>query len=426
MSAAAPISLQETWNEFVSALYSPSQEFYAFYWIGRLSRALYHHLLHQKLKRSIPIFRPIVPFCGMTMTILCAASYFTTFHQIIVIEKWCGCGEEATIDDTCQTCHWDIIHTSCVTWLVINILGHYIQSSFRSPGFAINDAKHIKRTQSIINNNNTEQRIHSHNVSNAKSGDINFGGCCFISSKFNMKVEQQRCMTYNQQQCLVLARKELNDMQTTIMYHPSPLPTYCKKCDHERPPRSHHCKVCKRCVLDFDHHCPWVNNCIGLNNYRSFILLLVYIVLGCTYGCLLLAKYFYTVMMEYIDMYGFKLTGPQYGTGLLDLPPPWILLKLYNQNGKVDEDIIVRAAFPFMCFVGIAMTCLLVPHLKLISLGYTTVEQLARPGEDMSVKNPFDYGQKKNFQRVLGTSLVGLLLPVPYYTLGRAGEIDSK
>ena len=99
-------------------------------------------------------------------------------------------------------------------------------------------------------------------------------------------------------------------------------------------------------------------------------------------------------------MYGFKLTGPQYGTGLLDLPPPWILLKLYNQNGKVDEDIIVRAAFPFMCFVGIAMTCLLVPHLKLISSGYTTVEQLARPGEDMNVKNPFDYGQKKNFQRV--------------------------
>lgn len=36
-----------------------------------------------------------------------------------------------------------------------------------------------------------------------------------------------------------------------------------------------HCKVCNRCTKDFDHHWVWLNNCIGYNNYTSFILLLV-------------------------------------------------------------------------------------------------------------------------------------------------------
>jgi hypothetical protein len=52
--------------------------------------------------------------------------------------------------------------------------------------------------------------------------------------------------------------------------------TFCKKCDIPRPERTHHCLVCGICVLRMDHHCPWINNCVGYNNHKYFLLLGMY------------------------------------------------------------------------------------------------------------------------------------------------------
>eukprot|EP00970_Alexandrium_tamarense_P010819 scaffold2249_cov201-Alexandrium_tamarense.AAC.7 len=371
-------SLRSTWNEFITALHAPTdQEFNPFYWLCRLSHALLTRLLDatvpcrvnsRRVNCLLSWFRPFIPALGMALTLLCGWSYFSTFRQDVIIPRWCN-GKDS--------CYWEWTHSFIVIFFIVNIIGQYLWSTFTCPGV-------VKPPHQ----NNTTMK--------------------------SEKVETEQTQRFH-------------DSTSPIIYHPSPYRSHCKSCEMERPPRAHHCRICKRCIVEYDHHCPWINGCIGYNNYRSFLLLVFYVMLGCTYGSLMLGVDFYNMMKKRIQLHGFSIMGAEYRTGLLDLPLPWTLWKEYKSNGRIPEDVVLRAAFPFMLFVSVVMCWFFMSHLKLIASGLTTLEQVARPETDSfgyttafnppnerrKLVNPFDHGPRKNLQRVMGTSMIRLVLPLP-------------
>ena len=71
--------------------------------------------------------------------------------------------------------------------------------------------------------------------------------------------------------------------------HELQIKRWCKKCNQEKPNRSHHCTVCNVCILKMDHHCPWINNCVGYRNHGHYLRFLFYVTLSMIMGLLLMA-----------------------------------------------------------------------------------------------------------------------------------------
>ena len=203
---------------------------------------------------------------------------------------------------------------------------------------------------------------------------------------------------------------------------PSTSQTTCLKCSITRPPRCHHCSACNRCVLQFDHHCIWLNNCVGYNNYRPFILTLFFLSLGGCYGACMLFFPFYVPLKQQVAEIGFRALF-SFSGGFLDNPPPWTLVRQIMSN-DVDTFIIVKIVYPILFFICILQTGFLSTHIKYMLTARTTLEhkivldkqyaQLLRNNTWYKPpSNPFDAGWFSNITQVFGRSLLLVFVPVP-------------
>jgi palmitoyltransferase len=137
-------------------------------------------------------------------------------------------------------------------------------------------------------------------------------------------------------------------MQTSVTAKSTGKPRYCKKCQCVKPDRTHHCSTCGQCVLKMDHHCPWLATCVGLKNYKAFVLFLVYTSLFC-WTCFAVSAWW--VWEEFND-------------------------RVQTMQGLIVVNTILLSVLGGI--IGLVLTGFTGWHLYLVATGQTTIESLER------------------------------------------------
>lgn len=135
----------------------------------------------------------------------------------------------------------------------------------------------------------------------------------------------------------------------------------CKTCKIPKPARSKHCVVCNVCQEKFDHHCVWINNCVGLRNYKWF---LTFLILHCMLTC-------------YGWMAAIPIVSQMFKNGAL-------------RSGRrrfTFEMVLNRLIITYPIWTGIVVLCFVVSimtfgfwafHIYLVWKGLTTNEKIKR------------------------------------------------
>jgi len=185
---------------------------------------------------------------------------------------------------------------------------------------------------------------------------------------------------------------------------------FCQKCQLPKPPRCHHCRVCKRCVLRMDHHCPWVNNCIGHGNYKTFFLFLIYVTAALVHALGLLLMHAMHALQKNARQRRARMGTAMRWTPRGAGPAPGIEMWAALQG------VCVTITFP----LTLGLVLLLGWHVYLVLSNKTTIEyhegvtakiHAAKRGQ--AYKHPYDLGLCGNLHAVLGANLTCWLMPVP-------------
>lgn len=138
----------------------------------------------------------------------------------------------------------------------------------------------------------------------------------------------------------------------------------CVVCRAKKRMRSHHCKECGRCVERSDHHCPWIDNCVGFGNQRSFYCFIVMLLTT-------IVGFYWTVCLYFLEA-----VFPEVENGSLTEFLDGISTGSWGPVLRPFV-VLVSAAFDliWLAFVG----ALVARHTANIAVNMTTYEVLIRP-----------------------------------------------
>ena len=177
-------------------------------------------------------------------------------------------------------------------------------------------------------------------------------------------------------------------------------PFYCVKCKNYKPLRAHHCRHCNKCTLRFDHHCPWIMNCVGLNNIKTFFMLVFFLAISGCYG-VLTSIYFY-----FFDNTASLMSHP---------------LKRFPM-------VILFFAYVFIAtLMSVTLLAIWFSHTNQLCKNHTTLELLA--GTEFNCflstysdksrlygnRNEYDIGNYANFTSIFGENPAYWCFPIPTY-----------
>lgn len=177
----------------------------------------------------------------------------------------------------------------------------------------------------------------------------------------------------------------------------------CPTCVTRKPQRSKHCSACRRCVYRFDHHCPWINNCVGIGNHRSFLFFLVTL----SSYCIAVGLLSLNILLGHFPLHPPALSARDGTLWHWLQPPEWALAgATCGKSATLLLQGLHALLLLFATVFGLPTTMLLIIQLRNVSRNLTTNEvfnkdkypYLKTPMEEFY--NPYDGGWVRNFAEV--------------------------